>query len=116
MVGVGLGFILHELGHKFSAMHFGYWSEYQLWPVGLIIALASSFCGIVFAAPGAVYTYANFLDDRTNGIISIAGPVVNIVLAIIFLLMLQFIQWHFSVKQCKSYSLSVHLDLLLTAI
>ena len=86
MVGVGLGFILHELGHKFSAMHFGYWSEYQLWPVGLIIALASSFCGIVFAAPGAVYTYANFLDDRTNGIISIAGPIVNIVLAIVFLL------------------------------
>ena len=59
MVGVGLGFILHELGHKFSAMHFGYWSEYQLWPVGLIIALASS---------------------------SIAGPIVNIVLAIVFLL------------------------------
>lgn len=86
MVGVGLGFILHELGHKFSAMHFGYWSEYQLWPVGLIIALASSFCGIVFAAPGAVYTYANFLDDKTNGIISIAGPIVNIVLAIVFLL------------------------------
>ena len=86
MVSVGLGFILHELGHKFSAMHFGYWSEYKLWPAGLIIALASSFCGIVFAAPGAVYTYANFLDDRTNGIISIAGPIVNIVLAIIFLL------------------------------
>ena len=59
MVGVGLGFILHELGHKFSAMHFGYWSEYQLWPVGLIIALASSFCGIVFAAPGAVYLFAS---------------------------------------------------------
>lgn len=86
MVGVGLGFILHELGHKFSAMHFGYWSEYQLWPTGLIIALASSFCGIVFAAPGAVYTYANYLDDETNGIISIAGPIVNIALAIIFLL------------------------------
>ena len=87
MIGLGLGFILHELGHKFTSMHYGYWAEFKLWPAGLIFALVSSFFGFVFAAPGAVYTYAgSYLDDKTNGIISIAGPVVNIVLAIIFLL------------------------------
>ena len=87
MIGLGLGFILHELGHKFASMHYGYWAEFKLWPTGLIIALISSFFGFVFAAPGAVYTYAgNNLDDKTNGIISIAGPVVNIVLALVFLL------------------------------
>ena len=54
MVGVGAGFILHELGHKFVSMKYGYWAEFKLWPQGLIFALISSFLGFVFAAPGAV--------------------------------------------------------------
>ena len=85
MVGVGLGFILHELGHKFVSMKYGYWAEFKLWPQGLIFALISSFFGFVFAAPGAVYTYANHITDEINGKISIAGPIVNIVLALVFL-------------------------------
>ena len=85
MDGVGAGFILHELGHKFVSMKYGYWAEFKLWPQGLIFALISSFLGFVFAAPGAVYTYANYMTDEINGKISIAGPIVNIVLALIFL-------------------------------
>ena len=86
MVGVGAGFILHELGHKFVSMKYGYWAEFKLWPQGLIFALITSFFGFVFAAPGAVYTYANYMTDEINGKISIAGPIVNIVLALVFLL------------------------------
>ena len=86
MVGVGLGFILHELGHKFVSMKYGYWAEFKLWPQGLILALVTSFFGFVFAAPGAVYTYANYMSDEINGKISIAGPIVNIILAIAFLI------------------------------
>ena len=85
MVGVGAGFILHELGHKFVSMKYGYWAEFKLWPQGLIFALITSFFGVVFAAPGAVYTYANYMTDEINGKISIAGPIVNIVLALVFL-------------------------------
>jgi Zn-dependent protease len=85
MVGVGTGFILHELGHKLVSMKYGYWAEFKLWPQGLIFALVTSFFGFVFAAPGAVYTYANYMTDEINGKISIAGPVVNIVLALAFL-------------------------------
>ena len=85
MVGVGAGFILHELGHKFVSMKYGYWAEFKLWPQGLIFALVTSFFGFVFAAPGAVYTYADYMTDEINGKISIAGPVVNIILAIIFI-------------------------------
>ena len=59
MIGVGAGFIFHELGHKFVAMHYGYYAEYELWPTGLIIALVSSFFGFIFAAPGAVVIYSN---------------------------------------------------------
>lgn len=85
MIGVGLGFILHELGHKFVSMKHGYWAEFKLWPQGLLFALVTSFFGFVFAAPGAVYTYANYMTDEINGKISVAGPVVNILLALIFL-------------------------------
>ena len=85
MVGVGLGLILHELGHKFVSMKYGYWAEFKLWPQGLLFALVTSFFGFVFAAPGAVYTYANYITEEINGKISIAGPIVNIVLALIFL-------------------------------
>ena len=67
-------------------MHYGYWAEYKLWPVGLILALFSSFLGFVFAAPGAVYTYGNYVDPNENGVISVSGPIVNIILALIFLL------------------------------
>ena len=70
MIGVGAGFILHELGHKFVSMKYGYWAEFKLWPQGLIFALITSFFGFVFAAPGAVYTYANYMTDEINGKIS----------------------------------------------
>ena len=88
MIGVGVGFIFHELGHKFVAMHYGYYAEYELWPTGLLIALASSFFGFMFAAPGAVVIYSNGMEEKTNGIISIAGPIVNIILGLIFFLIL----------------------------
>lgn len=84
MIGVGAGFIFHELGHKFTAMHYGYWAEYQLWPTGLVIALLSSFFGFIFAAPGAVYIYSNGMLEEENGVVSLAGPAVNIVLGLLF--------------------------------
>ena len=90
-VGVGAGFIFHELGHKFAAMHYGYWAEYQLWPTGLVIALLSSFFGFIFAAPGAVYIYSQGMEESENGLVSLAGPVVNIVLGLIFLAILSIV-------------------------
>ena len=70
MIGVGAGFLLHEIGHKFV----GYWAEFKLWPLGLLIALVTAFLGFVFAAPGAVNTYADNMTDEINGRIAIAGP------------------------------------------
>ncbi|MDR2967831.1 MAG: site-2 protease family protein [Methanobacteriaceae archaeon] len=85
MVGVGLGFIFHEVAHKITAMRYGYWAEYKTWTPGLFIALISSFFGFIFAAPGAVHIYGQYMSDRENGIISIAGPLTNILLSLIFL-------------------------------
>ena len=88
MIGVGLGFILHEIAHKIAAMRYGHWAEFKTWPLGLIMALVSPLIGFIFAAPGAVYIYGNYITDRENGIISLMGPLTNIVLAIIFIILL----------------------------
>ena len=63
MIGVGAGFLLHEIGHKFVSIKYGYWAEFKLWPLGLVIALVTAFLGFVFAAPGAVNTYADHMSD-----------------------------------------------------
>ena len=89
MLIVGMSFILvvcsflfHEFGHKFVAQRYNAWSEFRIFPAGLIMALMFSFFGFLFAAPGAVYIRGN-IDKETNGKISIAGPGVNLVIAAI---------------------------------
>ncbi|MDI9614370.1 site-2 protease family protein [Methanothermobacter sp.] len=86
LVTVGLGFVLHEIAHKLMAIRYGFWAEYRLWLEGLILALVTSYFGFVFAAPGAVYIHGNYIDRDVNGKISIAGPLTNIMLALIFLM------------------------------
>lgn len=84
-VAVGTGFIFHELAHKYVAIHYGAHAEFFAWPTGLVIALLLAFgLGFIFAAPGAVYISAKRLSKKQNGIISLAGPAVNIALGIIF--------------------------------
>jgi Zn-dependent protease len=75
-------FVMHELAHKFVAQRFGAWAEYRMFPFGLLIALALSFSGFLFAAPGAVYI-SGHIDKRMNGKISAAGPAVNIVIGVV---------------------------------
>ena len=85
-VAVGSGFVLHELMHKFSAERYGYWAEFRMWVRGIILALITSTLGFIFAAPGATYIQGYGVTDRQNGIISLAGPLTNIVIAFVFLL------------------------------
>ena len=81
---VGTGFIAHELAHRQVAKKFGAHAEYRAWPAGLAFALVSAVFGFIFAAPGAVYIYGN-INVKENGIISVAGPVTNIAIALVFL-------------------------------
>ena len=85
MIGVGLGTILHEFGHKFVAMKYGYRSEFKLWPIGLLIAFVTSFFGIVISVAGEARIFADDISDEIQGRISIAGPMFNIALALIFI-------------------------------
>lgn len=85
-VAVGSGFVLHELMHKFTAERYGYWAEFRMWVMGIVLALITSTLGFIFAAPGATYIQGYNVSDRQNGIISLAGPATNVVIAFIFLL------------------------------
>ena len=79
LISVGLGFVLHELAHKFVAVRYGFFAEFKMWLEGLILALAMAFLiGFVFVAPGAVYIHGEHISREQNGKISIAGPLVNI--------------------------------------
>lgn len=85
-VAVGSGFVLHELMHKFTAERYGYWAEFRIWVMGIVLALITSTLGFIFAAPGATYISGNNVSVRQYGIISLAGPATNVMIAIIFLL------------------------------
>ena len=104
-VGVSSGFLLHEMAHKFAALHFGYFAEYRANMVGLALAIVMAFGGFLFAAPGAVMIsksnapLESYMQDtfgqeeqrrrekREMLLISLAGPMTNIVLAILFFLL-----------------------------
>jgi Zn-dependent protease len=49
--GVGTGFLLHELAHKFIAQRYGYWAEYRANRNGLILIIVMSLMGFILAAP-----------------------------------------------------------------
>jgi Zn-dependent protease len=87
LLAVGTGFILHELAHRQAAKHFGAHAEFRAWPFGLALAIIMpviSLGNFLFAAPGAVYISGENIDRRQNGIISLAGPIVNIAMGIFF--------------------------------
>jgi Zn-dependent protease len=94
LVAVSLGFVLHELSHRYFARKFGYFAEFVMWPHGLLLALLFSMFGFVFAAPGAVMIHTksdlwgNYkpITRRNSGILSIAGPLMNVSLAAVFII------------------------------
>jgi len=85
LVTVGSGFILHEMSHKIVAMYYGAQARFRMWVQGLVIMLIGAVFGVLFAAPGAVYIYSNNINKRQNGLISLAGPMLNIILAGVFI-------------------------------
>jgi Zn-dependent protease len=107
-LGVGTGFLLHELAHKFIAQRYGYWAEYRANRNGLLVIIIMSLMGFILAAPGAVtirkvsnpypQSTAYAYGEETNADqgkarneqlwISLAGPMTNITLAALFLTLL----------------------------
>lgn len=121
-IGVGTGFILHELAHKFTAQRFGYHAEFKADMNGLFLTIIMSVLGFIIAMPGAVmisgrsnsqsgYEFRGpgsadddeYWDRLTNRKfssqdlqISIAGVITNLAMAGLFLAILasHFVSWY----------------------
>lgn len=104
-IGVGTGFLLHEMAHKYAAQRYGYWAEYRANFTGLIMVVVLAFAGFIFAAPGAVMIRKisvapdvwqdpashELLEEKAKReelVISLAGPMTNIVLVFFFFLLM----------------------------
>ncbi|RRJ30391.1 metalloprotease [Halocatena pleomorpha] len=81
---VGVGFLLHELAHKVVAIRFGRVAEFRADYTMLALAIGLGLAGFLFAAPGAVYHMGREVTSRQNGLIAVAGPVTNLLLAAVF--------------------------------
>jgi Zn-dependent protease len=128
-IGVGTGFLLHEMAHKFVALHFGYWAEYRANMMGLVLAIILAFAGFIFAAPGAVMISKPnlpmefYMQDHSGqeGLkrqmnrealwISLAGPMTNIVLVIFFFVMLMLSSSSNIIARTANFALIINLTL-----
>ncbi len=84
LLTAGVAFLLHEVAHKVVAVHYDQIAEFRADYSMLFLALMTALLGFIFAAPGAVH-HQGYLTPEEHGHIAIAGPVVNLCLAALFL-------------------------------
>jgi Zn-dependent protease len=90
-LGIVTAFFIHELSHKFMAQKCGLWSEFRMYPRGLLISvIVAFFTGLVFAAPGAVMFRGDAKPSET-GRIAAAGASANILIAVVTYVLYHFI-------------------------
>ena len=83
LLTAGVAFLLHEVAHKVVAVHYDQIAEFRADYSMLFLAIMSAMIGIIFAAPGAVH-HQGYVTKREHGHIAIAGPVINLLLAAVF--------------------------------
>ncbi|VVC00403.1 Peptidase family M50 [uncultured archaeon] len=121
VITLGSGFVLHELSHKYFAIKYGAKARFKAWPAGLALALGLAVIpqilgwgAIFFIAPGAVYIYSvRGISVKENGVISLAGPAMNWVLAFIFLMLMLVVQPGVIVSTVLYFGFRVNLMLAL---
>lgn len=84
LLTAGIGFLFHELMHKFIAQKYHLWAEFRANYSMLFLAILFSFFGFIIAAPGGVLIQGPLTKEK-NGKISLAGPLTNLIIALIFL-------------------------------
>lgn len=82
-----LAFLLHEFGHKFVGIRLGNWSEFRLIKIFAILTAISiiPLNPLKIVCPGAVQVTGD-TAPKNMGKIAIAGPIVNLIQAIIFVI------------------------------
>jgi Zn-dependent protease len=83
-VGVTLSFVLHELMHKFVAQRFGAIAAFMMSQMGAIITIITAMFGFLIGIPGATVIYTNSFTKKEEGLVSLAGPLTNFIVFLIF--------------------------------
>lgn len=128
-IATATAFILHEMGHKFVAMRFGYVAHFRVWAWGLALTLITAVVSqgsFMFGAPGAVYiapavaggyyAYGRHSEglrsqEHDSVLISAAGPGTNLAFGILFLSLLIFGPATGFVQTVASYGFSLNVGL-----
>ncbi len=90
IIAITSSFALHELAHRSIARANGVYAKYKAWYVGLLLALVLTIATqgrFIFAAPGAVVIYTAWYSPAIEASIAIAGPLINIVIGFICLIL-----------------------------
>ncbi len=86
---VTISFVLHEYMHKIVAQQYGAIAAFKRSDIGIVIALITSFLGFLMAMPGATMIYTNNFTKKEDGVVSLAGPLTNLIIFfIVFILLL----------------------------
>lgn len=81
---VVMAYFLHEIAHKISAHVKGYWAEFRLDLLGMILTIVSFFCPVKLIAVGQIKIVGRPMLSEDYGKIALAGPFVNISQAVFF--------------------------------
>jgi len=82
---VGIGFLLHELAHKYVAQQYGMKAYFEAFEKTYFLSLLLALFQFVFIAPGAVMVKGGS-DPIRMGRIAVAGPITNIIIAVVALI------------------------------
>ena len=80
--GFLLSFMVHEMAHKFTAQHYGLWSEFRMTNQGYYLSLIAILFSFPIFGTGAVFSSGSATQDQ-DGKINLSGPLSNAILAIL---------------------------------
>lgn len=109
LIAVTVSFILHEYMHKITAQHFGAVAAFKRSDFGIIIALVTSFIGFLMAMPGATMIYTNNFTKKENGIVSLVGPLTNLILFFIVFALAFLIQFNTYIEATLIFTAFINL-------
>ena len=90
LFAAGMAIVLHDITHRFVAWKYNVVSEYKFWGIGTIGMFATSFLfGLVYALPArTIINGADKLTKQQQSMVYLSGPLVSMLLALLFLLLL----------------------------
>lgn len=106
--------ILHEFGHKFMAMYFGFSASFDVFWLGLALGIFLKLISSPFLiiAPAYVTFPILGMTDLQYRLIAFAGPGVNLILYLVALFMVRDVK-NMSRKQVAFWAFTKRLNLLL---